>query len=133
MISVRRDEGEPISRLVEFSLRKSQNLRRHHREHENQFSGFIVFAPIVESALARHEAPSSVPLRCPPLGQSLEKCTVGDSASGSFDHNIETYGPVVASGRQNHVCIAPEVDGLLLAGSGAKMDRPIQPHCEREE
>jgi hypothetical protein len=84
-------------------------------EHEGHPTTFVV-----KAAVAHQELPSSVPLGSPRLGEAFEHVIVGDLDGVALDHDVEPFVPVVAAGRQNHVCVhgkrnMVEHDGLLSA------------------
>src|SRR5271170_7257839 len=77
---------------------------------------------VVKRAVADGELPSSVPFAGPRLGQALERVLVGDPDGVALDDHIEPGVPLVAAGRQHHVRVGPQVDGLLLTGAGGEVD-----------
>ena len=82
---------------------------------------------VVEAAVAHQIVPSPVPLRGPHLGQVGEYVIVRDLDGVAPDHDVQSGVPLVAAGGQGDMRVGPEVDGLLLSGTGAEVEGPIGP------
>jgi len=56
--------------------------------------------------------------------QARERVIVGDLNGVALDDDVQSCVPLVAAGRQDHVRVDPQVDGLLLGEAGAEVDGP---------
>src|SRR5688500_6665239 len=86
---------------------------------------------MVEGALAPLELPAPVPLRAPGVGESLQRLVVRDLNGVALDDHVEPVVPAVAAGRQDHVRVGAQVDGLLLGVAGAEVEGAVEP--DRDE
>src|SRR5689334_2287622 len=78
--------------------------------------------PVLEAAVAYLELPLAVPLACPGLRQPGEQGLVGDLDGVALGYHVEPLIPPGAAGQQQHVRVAAQVDGLLLALAGAEVE-----------
>jgi hypothetical protein len=46
----------------------------------------------------------------------------------TLDDDVEALLPLVAAGREDHVRVAPQVDGLLFARAGGKVEGIVEPN-----
>src|SRR2546430_6958527 len=115
-----------MSRLGEGSLPECEALPGAHGIDERLPAIFMV-----EPAVAGLVAPLSVPLRRPRLSQLSEQGIVRHRHSRPFDYDVESAVPSITTGRQHHVRIDLEVNGLLLGLTGREVDRVVDP--DRDE
>src|SRR5262249_16646982 len=112
---VRADASELVPGLAERALAERKHLGGAHR-HGQGLAGAVV-----QAAVPRLVLPSPIPLRSPRLGETLERLVVGDLNGFAFDHDVEPVIPFVAAGRQYHIGVVAQVNGLLLAGARAEV------------
>src|SRR5271165_3800100 len=116
---------EAVAGLAEAALGEREDLGRADLEHQRLP---LPAARALEGAVADLELPLPVPLSCPGLCEPGEEGIVGHPYGVAFGHHVEPLVPPVAAGQQQHVRVAAQVDGLLLAVAGAEVERSVQPH-----
>src|SRR5689334_24797669 len=112
--------GEAVSKAVPglgglLPLGEREDLGGADREHRHRPA--LVF----EAAVAYLELPLAVPLARPGLRQPGEQGLVGDLDGVALGYHVEPLVPPGAAGQQQHVRVAAQVDGLLLALAGAEV------------
>jgi hypothetical protein len=110
--------------LAERPLGEREDLRGHDREDQDR-SGTALMP---EGILVDFVLPASIPLPRPRLGETFEDALVRDLDGVTLDHNVKPPFPLVAAGREEHVPIASQVDGLLFVRAGGEVDGILQPN-----
>jgi hypothetical protein len=93
--------------MSEGSLAEGEDLARGDTEDERLPAGVVV-----ESAVARLVLPATVPLGRPGFGELGKDVIVGLALRFAFDDHIKPLVPAVAAGRDDHVPVGVQVDGL---------------------
>ena len=112
-----------MTRVTEVALGEREDLGGRDREHEGRPPTWVLKAAVVHL-----ELPLPVPLSGPCHGEAFEHVIISDLDRVALDHDVESFFPVVASGRQNHVRVPTQVHGLLFSSAGGKVESAIKPH-----
>src|SRR5205814_7533414 len=112
----------PETSLREVAFGERQNLYRNHLE-DQRLAAFAL-----ECAVRHLEVPVTVVLGFPCAGEPVQENVVGDPLRASFDHYVESGFPSVVPGGERAVRVPRQVDALLLAGAGTKVERGVAPH-----
>lgn len=113
-----------MSCLAERSFGERKDLGRRNREHQDGASADLM----PEGAFSNFVMPASVPYRCPRLGETPEHVLVRDPDGLTLDNDVQALLPLVAAGRKDDVPVASQIDGLLFARAGGKVDGIVQPN-----
>src|SRR4029453_8457860 len=113
--------GEAVACLAERALGEGEHLGWLHLEDK------CPAVLVLEAAVSDLIAPAPVPLPSPGARKPSELRVIGDPDRGALDDDVGSVFPLVAPGRQDHVLVVSEVDGLLLARAGAEVDRVVEP------
>ena len=108
--------------MAEAAFGEREDLGRRYGEHDG------VASFVMEPAVAYLVSPTPVPFGGPRRCNTSEHVIVGDLDGVAFYHDIQPGVPVVAAGGQDHVRVAAQVGGLLLALTGGEMNDPVKPH-----
>jgi hypothetical protein len=115
-----------VARLAEGAFGEREHLCGLHREDEDRAAP----TRVPEAAVVHLVVPAPVPLRRPRLCETFEDALVHHLDGLALDHDVEPSLPLVATGRQDHVLVGSQVDGLLLAGASGETDGVIKPDSD---
>jgi hypothetical protein len=111
-----------VDGVTERIFGKCENLCRHNGK-ELHFESIGVKKLSVSSYIF----PATIPLRSKRLTHVLEYVLLGSFTSLTFEDDVDSFLPIVATGRQNHVGVRTKVCGLLFIASSREVQRTIRP------
>ena len=118
---------DPVSRRSGIGSGQSHPWRRKHLAGADlEDVGDTRFVP--EGAVAHLVLPVAVVLRLLHCGKRARRRFIGGLLGPSLDDYVKAGLPAVVAGCERALVIGAEVDGLLLAGTGAEVERAIAPH-----
>src|SRR5215510_1468374 len=115
--------SEAVACVAEVALAEGEDLGGCYREDQGHTAIFVVKRTVTDLVV-----PSSVPLRGPRRREAFQRAVVANLDGITLDHHVQPTVPAVAAGGQGHVRACAQIDGLLLAGAGGEVDRPVEPH-----
>jgi hypothetical protein len=83
---------------------------------------------VVKGAGACFELPSAVPLPGPRVRKAFENVIVRYLDGVALDNDVDSSVPLIATCRQNDVWVSAQVKRLLFSGTGAEVDRAVEPN-----
>ena len=119
--AVRGSAAEAEPGLGEFALGEGQHLAGTDLEDVGD-ARFVV-----EGAVAHVVLPVAVVLRVPHFGKRAQQGFIGDPLGPSLDDDVEAGLPAVVARGERALIVGAQVEGFLLAGTGAEIERAVAP------